>query len=118
MTAAAELEYAELLCRRHPHAIRTKGEYEKAMREVEDLAIRADMRSEAETEYYRVLCALIGDYERSEGADVWPSMAPLEALRELMELQGITQSDIAAVLGDRAAASAILSAKAGGALPR
>ena len=45
------------------------------------------------------------------GADRWPRLAPVEALRELMELKGVTQSQVAQTLGDRAAASSILSGR-------
>ena len=111
MTAAAEREYAELLRERHPHAIRTKSAYDRAMREVDKMAIRAGARTPAETEYYRVLCALVADYERSVGADRWPKLKPLEALRELMMLKDVSQGDVASMLGDRGAASSILSGR-------
>ncbi len=109
MTAAMEREYAKLLSRRRPHAIDTKRDYDAAMREIEELTIHAESRSPAETEYYRVLCALVADFERSAGAARWRRPNPLEALRELMELKGITQTQVAQALGDRAAASAILN---------
>lgn len=111
MTAAAEREYAELLSVRRPHAIRTRRGYEAAMREVEQLTARGERRSAAETEYYRVLCVLVADYERRFGADRWPNLKPIQALRELMELKDVTQGQIAEALGDRAAASAILSGR-------
>ncbi len=111
MTAAAEREYAELLRVRRPHAISTKRAYDMAMREIEELTIRSESRSSAETEYYRVLCALAADYEHRVGADRWHKLAPVEALRELMELKGITQAQVAEALGDRAAASSILSGR-------
>ena len=111
MTVAAEREYAKLLSVRRPHAIGTKRAYDAAMREVEELAMCGESRSIAETEYYRVLCILVADYERRVGADRWPKLSPMEALRELMALKGIEQARIAEVLGDRGAASSILSGR-------
>jgi HTH-type transcriptional regulator/antitoxin HigA len=111
MTAAAEREYAKLLSVRRPHAIRTRRGYEAAMSEIEQLTARSEHRSAAETEYYRVLCILVADYERRFGADRWPRLKPMEALRELMELKDVTQAQVAETLGDRAAASAILSGR-------
>ena len=111
MTAVAEREYGQLLKERRPHAIRSKRAYKDAMREVEELTIRDDSLSSAETEYYRLLCALVADYERSVGADRWRSkveMTPLEALRELMEQKGVSQRQVAEALGDRGNTSAIL----------
>jgi HTH-type transcriptional regulator/antitoxin HigA len=81
------------------------------MREIEQLTALGELRSAAETEYYRVLCVLVADYERRLGADRWPRLEPMDALHELMELKEITQSQVAEVLGDRAAASAILSGR-------
>jgi HTH-type transcriptional regulator/antitoxin HigA len=79
------------------------------MREIEDLAIRGRARTRAETEYYRVLRALVADYERSVGADRWPKLDAVDALRELMQLKNVTQAQVAKTLGDRAAASSILN---------
>ncbi len=89
----------------------TASAYDRAMREIDELAIRAAARTPAETEYYRVFCALVADYERSVGADRWPKLEPLEALRELMMLRGVTQGEVASMLGDRAAASSILTGR-------
>lgn len=111
MTTAAEREYAELLRVRRPHAIRSRRAYDAAMREIEELTICGKRRSSAETEYYRVLCSLAADYERRVGADRWHKLTPVEALLELMVLKGITQSQLAQVLCDRAAASSILSGR-------
>jgi HTH-type transcriptional regulator/antitoxin HigA len=109
MTAAVEREYAEILRSRRPHAIRTKSAYVVTMREIQELTIRGKARTRAETEYYRVLCALVADYERSVGADRWPKLDPVDALRELMQLKNVTQAQVATALGDRAAASSILN---------
>jgi len=109
VTAAAEREYAELLRERRPHAIRTKAAYDRAMREIEELAIRGKTRTRAETEYYRILCALVADYERFVGADRWPKLDAVDVLRELMQLKNVTQAQVANALGDRAAASSILN---------
>lgn len=111
MTATAEKEYGELLSRRRPHAITTKRAYDSAMREIKVFTMRAEMRSAAETEYYRILYVLVEDYERRTGADRWRRLEPLEALRELMELKSVSQGQVAAALGDRAAASSILSGR-------
>jgi HTH-type transcriptional regulator / antitoxin HigA len=111
MTAVAEREYAELLQERRPHSSRTKPQYARAMGEIEELTIRGEKRSVAETEYYRVLRALVADYERSIGADQWARLDPADAVRELMELKGVTQTQVASALGDRSAASLILNGR-------
>jgi hypothetical protein len=70
----------------------TKRAYDSAMREIEDLTMRGDCRSAAETEYYHVLCALVAEYEQRAGADRWHKLSPLEALRELIEPKEATQA--------------------------
>lgn len=111
MIAAAEKEYAELLRKRRPHAIRDEKSYQDTMREIETLGILGEERSDAETEYFRVLVALVSDYERYVQADQWARMEPRDALVELMQLRDVSQADIARVLGDRAAASSILTGR-------
>jgi HTH-type transcriptional regulator/antitoxin HigA len=111
MNATAEREYARLLSERRPQVINTKRAYAAAMLEIENLIILGEGRSAAETEYYRLLCTLVADYERRVGADRWEKMTPLEALGELMELKDVGQARVADALGDRAAASSILSGR-------
>jgi HTH-type transcriptional regulator/antitoxin HigA len=85
--------------------------YTKMMRELEDLMILGAKRTTAETIYFRMIGVLVADYERSIGATTWAKLAPHAMLRELMELKGISQSQISQKLGDRAAASSILSGR-------
>ena len=77
------------------------------MREIEELTTRGESRSPAETEYYRAFCALTAASEHRLGADHWHALSPVEALRSLMALKGVTQSQVAQELGDRAAASSL-----------
>lgn len=111
MTALAEREYAELLREHRPRVIRSEAAYAQTMREAQALAVRGEQRSEAETEYYRLLCALLFEHEHHVQADRWQALEPRAALKELMELRGITQAQVSAALGDRAAASSILSGR-------
>ncbi len=111
MTAVVEKEYGELLKQRRPHVIRTKALYAKMMRELEDLMILGAKRTAAETLYFRMIAVLVADYERSIGASTWAKLEPHAMLRELMDLKGISQAQISHKLGDRAAASSILSGR-------
>jgi hypothetical protein len=77
---------------RHPRTINTKRAYDSATREIEELTMRGDCRSAAETEYYHVLCSLVAEYEQRAGADRWHKLSPIEALRELMEPKEATQA--------------------------
>lgn len=111
MSAVVAKEYGELLKQRRPHVIRSKAMYTKMMRELEELMILGAKRTAAETLYFRMIAVLVAHYERSIGASTWAKLAPHVMLRELMELKGISQSQISQKLGDRAAASSILSGR-------
>jgi HTH-type transcriptional regulator / antitoxin HigA len=110
MTATAEREYARLIAENVPRVIRTKRDYQRAMAEVTRLARLSDSRSVAQTEYYDLLSTLVAAYER-EHISPLPQLSPRDFLKEAMDLRGISQKQISDALGDRAAASAILSGK-------
>ena len=109
MTAVADREYGELLRKGRPRAIRTRADHAKLTKEIENLAILGRTRTQAQTEYYRVVQALVENYERSIQVDTWPKLEPIAALHELMALKNVTQSDVASALGNRSAASLILN---------
>ncbi len=110
MNAMAEREYVRIIVENVPRVIRTKKDYQRAIVEVTRLARLGDSRSVAQTEYYDLLSTLIVAYER-EHVSPLPQLPPREFLKEAMDLRGITQKEISDALGDRAAASAILSGK-------
>jgi HTH-type transcriptional regulator / antitoxin HigA len=111
MSASASVAYARLLSDRRPRAIHGRRDYKAAMREIHELMILQDRRSRAETEYFELLLALIMEYEHRIGADIWPKVPPVDALRELMDFMSISQTQVASALGSRSAASHILSGR-------
>lgn len=106
MTAVAEREYAKLVSERPPRVLRKRKEYNATLHELSALMRLGDRRSEAQTEYYDLLATLIKVYD-DEHVRPLPKLAPLEFLKEAMEMLGITQAQISHVIG-RQAASAIL----------
>ena len=108
---AGEREYAGLLVERRPRVIRTRAAHSRALQEIEDLIIREDRRSKAESAYFSLLCVLVADYEHSLGAAKWARLEPLELLQELMTLKDVSQAEVGHALGNRAAASSILSGR-------
>ncbi|HXW76119.1 MAG TPA: helix-turn-helix domain-containing protein [Candidatus Eremiobacteraceae bacterium] len=73
--------------------------------------IREGHRTKAEGEYLELLLALVAEYEHRVGADRWEKLQPVDSLRELMDLRSVSQSQVAKALGDRSAASSILSGR-------
>lgn len=71
-------------------------------------------RSAAEEEYLQALTDLVETYENAHM--VIPSVTGVDALRYLMEENGLTQADLAPLFGSRSIISEVLSGKRGLAL--
>lgn len=84
--------------------IKTEADYDAALAEIEAL-----MDAKADTpqgDRLAVLAALVGAYEEH----AWPidPPDPIAAIRYKMEIDGLSQSDLAALLGSRSRASEVL----------
>jgi HTH-type transcriptional regulator / antitoxin HigA len=89
--------------------IRTETDYEAALKEVEQYFENEPELGSPESDRFDVLAALIDAYEREH----WNIDAPdaVSAIREVMNIKGYTQSDLAKLLGSRSRASEILNRK-------
>jgi len=87
--------------------IRDDADYEWALKEIEQYFDNEPARGTPEADRFDVLAALIGAYE----GRVYPIPAPspLDALRFHMDQNGLTQTDLARVIGSRSRASEIMS---------
>jgi HTH-type transcriptional regulator/antitoxin HigA len=111
MNAALNLNdsvYAELLAKLLPRPIRTGEEHARLTTMLLQLDEREDLTPEEEA-LAEVLTLLIEDYE--EKYHPLPSVAPHESLRALMEERGLKHKDIWPVLGNKGAATEILSGR-------
>jgi HTH-type transcriptional regulator/antitoxin HigA len=84
--------------------IKSELDYDAALAEIEDLMdAKADT---AQGDRLAVLVALVSAYEEQH----WPidPPDPIAAIRYKMEINGLTQSDLGALLGSRSRASEIL----------
>lgn len=84
--------------------IKSELDYDGALAEIEDLMdAKADT---AQGDRLAVLVALVSAYEEQH----WPidPPDPIAAIRYKMEINGLTQSDLGALLGSRSRASEIL----------
>lgn len=90
-------------------AIRTEADYDWALEEISVYFENEPEPGTPEAERFDVLADLIEAYE----ARHWPIEAPdpIDALVLTLEMKGLKQSDLAAVLGSRSRASEILSRK-------
>jgi HTH-type transcriptional regulator/antitoxin HigA len=105
---AVDIAYRELLREELPHAIHNERDYKKYIVRVETL-LEKKSRSAAESRYVELLSILIERYE--EERDPIGQPGPLEALRELMSANGMSQTALAKLLGSSGIASEVLSGK-------
>lgn len=90
-------------------ALRTEADYDWALAQVARYFEHEPAPGSAEADRFDVLSDLIEAYERR----VWP-IAPVdavEAIRFAMAVRGLTQSDLAQLLGTRSRASEVLNGK-------
>jgi HTH-type transcriptional regulator/antitoxin HigA len=105
---AIDVAYGKLLHDDLPHAIHNEKDYRTYLARVEELFDKKN-RSAAENRYLELLSVLIERYEQEHDPFVAPD--PLDALKELMAANGMSQSALARLLGSSGITSEILSGK-------
>ncbi len=104
---ATDIAYKNLLDKDLPRAIHNEKEYRRYLIRAEDLLSRK--RSTAEGCYLELLSVLIERYEEEREPIRAPE--PLEALKELMVANSMSQATLAKLLGSSGIASEVLSGK-------
>ena len=101
-----EAKYGRLLAKTKPRPIRTDAECERMIQELMSLDERENPTPE-ERELAELMTTLIEQYEDKH----FPvkQVPPLEALQALMEHRGLRHKDLAAIIGNKGAASEILN---------
>lgn len=89
--------------------IRTDADYEWALKEIEPYFDHEPARGTPEADRFDVLATLIGAYEERVHRIRAPS--PLEVLRFHMDQNGLTQADLAHVIGSRSRASEVMGGR-------
>jgi HTH-type transcriptional regulator / antitoxin HigA len=100
--------YAELLARSLPRPIRTETERARLAETLLALDDRDDLSPEEEA-LAEVLTLLIEDFEEKNYP--LPQVSPHESLNALMEERGLKHKDIWPVLGNKGAATEVLSGR-------
>lgn len=91
-------------------AIESEEQYESMLNEIDELAARSN-RNAVEDKYLETLSILVEEYEgRIHAIDV-SGVSPLEVLKDLLDEQGMTGSDLGRLLGQRELGSKILLGK-------
>jgi HTH-type transcriptional regulator/antitoxin HigA len=104
----SESVYRELLAKALPRPIRTDEEHERLTALLLELDERED-RTPEEDALAEVVTLLIEDYE--EKRYPLPRVSPHESLKALMEERSLKHKDIWPVLGNKGAATEILSGR-------
>ena len=107
--AIDEKKYSRVLSHEPPRPIRTGHDLERAIARLEKLDERDESLSPEERELAELYTSLIEAYENRRYPI--PHTPPHEFLRALLEDRGLSQADIAPLLGGRGHASEILSGK-------
>ncbi len=108
MTLVDGPAYSALLMEERPHVIRTVKDNARALRRIDQL-MRNDDLSSAEREMLDLLTLLVERFEDQHYA--LKSASPIEVVRELMEANGVSQSELAKIIGSKGLASEMLSGK-------
>jgi HTH-type transcriptional regulator / antitoxin HigA len=87
--------------------IRTRADHDRALMEIEHLM--GAKRGSPQGDRLEVLAALVAAYEATHDPIVLPE--PIEAIEAHMSDRGLSQADLARLLGSRSLASAILNRK-------
>jgi HTH-type transcriptional regulator/antitoxin HigA len=103
-----ESVYAKLLAKSLPRPIHTEAEHTRLTGMLLRLDEREDLSAEEEA-LAEVLTLLIEDYE--DKYHPLPSVSPNESLKALMEERGLKHKDIWPLLGNKGAATEILSGR-------
>ena len=91
------------------HPIRTEQEHTAALEEIDALWGAEEGTSAADR--LSVLTTLVDAYEQDHF--VLPAIDPVEAIRARMDMEGLTQADLAELVGSQSRASEILNRKRG-----
>lgn len=91
--------------------LRNEADYDWALREIERYFDKEPEPGSAAADRFDVLAALIAAYEDAH----WPVAAPdaVSAIKYRMQLDGLSQADLARLLGSKSRASEILRGKRG-----
>ena len=109
LPAIDEKKYGRVLSRELPRPIRNDRDLERAIARLEELDERDEDLSPEERELVELYASLIEAYEDQRYP--LPHAAPQEFLRALLEDRGLSQADIAPLVGGRGHASEILTGK-------
>ena len=100
--------YAKLLAKSLPRPIRTETEHARLVEILLEFDEREDLSPEEEA-LAEVMTLLIEDYEAK--FHPLPTVSPNESLKALMEDRGLKHKDIWPVLGNKGAATEVLSGR-------
>lgn len=92
--------------------IRSRKQFDAAIRLMKELIDRRNNLSRAESDYFHVLSNLIIEYEKKH-LDPPGKLTPVEALTYLMEVNNLKQSDLVPVVKHKSNLSAFLHGKRG-----
>lgn len=111
MNASASLDYPSLLYRNPLTVIHSKAEHEHRRKELQEVfRSKGENLTVAEQHYVELLAVLIENYEKS-AFPLAQRATSLDALRELMAVNGLKQADLLDVFVHKSVVSSVMSGK-------
>ena len=108
-STVAAADYMALVERFPLRPIRSAADHKAALRIIDELMkLGDDQLTAGQADYLAALGRFVIDYERERLATKFGEATPLEVLQHLMESRGMTQAELAHLIGSRSAATMIL----------
>jgi HTH-type transcriptional regulator/antitoxin HigA len=107
--ATAMVDYRTLMSKIEPKVIHSEEQNERYIGVLEDLDSRWDSLTASEREMHELLLLLVQEFEARNYS--LHTATPIEALRELMEANGLRQKDLVGVFETASVASAVLNGR-------
>lgn len=111
-TARADNDYMQLVSAFPLIPLRTEKQFDEAIKVMKGVARRMASLSQGEADYLSVLGGLIQDYE-AKLPRLDEKLSPQDALKYLMEVNGLAQTDLVEFVGHKSNLSAFLSGQRG-----
>lgn len=107
--ATAMVDYRTLMSKIEPKVIHSEEQNERYIGVLEELDFRWDSLTASEREMHELLLLLVQEFEARNYS--LRTATPVEALRELMEANGLRQKDLVGVFETASVASEVLNGR-------
>ena len=102
--------YEELLCEARPEVIASSARYDQVSERLAELVRKGSRRTASETRLMKLLAVLVEEYDRRHALPP-DDGTPVERLRYLMDVSGMSAGELIPVFGQRSHVAEALNGK-------